>query len=1510
MIITSSQTSLIPTRDKFLNPELVAGTAATIAAGRPILFMVNDLFESKPYEDYCIYASGVFVCGTRALIRLDGIKIYTDVMVEGDVTAMKMHIAGLLASSGAPPPYAPEVIHLKRFDKFEEHPRIWLRYYFRSLKDRRSFISTVSRTQIVCGSNDSDYLHLVTRTWNFSTADWANVKRYRAMDVTTVPGLNPNVKYFLQVSIADFTRLTKADKLEMRNSPLSDHYDKDHSMVCSWDIETYFQHESGRPPRKEDAGWKIHMVCMSFFWHWSDRPLIEICVTDRAMAQSDPARDIDLVIVCRSPADLIATCCYIWGAMGPEILSAYNGIGFDMPLVSELAAQTDVEGKNNLILMFEKLSVLSHRTTKENILKWNFINERPVKVGADNNLTITRSSTFPGVIDTDVMISFMKLNSKGEVSMTKGLNFFLAENGLPSKEDMEYKTMFRIFERSYELEKANAACHCDELHADEYNRMKDPRDPYKANCAACASYLAEIDGPQPLTGCCACSKRQRCLELMFDVAYYCKIDCLRPQQLCVKRSVFADKRALANMARVRVWTAYYQADGMKVQNLIGKYAHKFGYAFHNGRVDKSDHDKDHNPGAHVFNPKLGLHRWVPIFAVDASSLYPSIMMEFNLSPDKIVEDEDVARELAARGYLLHQIGPIRYERGEKKGAAGNSWHVIKAWSVRHGGIKRADKSKRIVVAYEKTEAATVSQSETATASQSETAMAKTVWYPKDTRSGFTITGEPLGPSMEETMRCDCNEVLNVLPGPIRDEMHPCCRGHSRGYMHPVNFAGNPTRKVSYREVHGREALPGEVMGVLPYICSMLFNKRVPVKYEWNRWKQIVEAMKKDGRTTYEEKLPNGTMKTYTLADAIFNINKYDSTQKAIKILNNTFYGQSANFRSPTYKFAVGSGITSAGQTTIKRVADRIHKLGGIVWYGDTDSAYNSAPITLLAPAYVKYAAALDAAIPQGVARPPPVTPEMDFDTLTRVTQEWARFPIGPAQIPLRVALWEEMVRASMNYARVLCEDLGDMLMLENGGRFLQFAYEEVGMPTMLLGKKKYAMCAHIKEIKFDITKDIGAEGLFVKGLDIVKQGVTSIAREMGVDLVHEALSPYNELSLLELAEKYLIKFMESDLDARVLAKMQKYRPDRKNVAIHTFVRRMERAHEQYAADPYMRSLYEPPEPGDKFASVVVESTENFELNGNIKHSSIGEKTEYLHVYLESQKWARPFKLDRMYYLEKSILKLLTRFIHYPDEFQPPAGQFDLNTQYDQYDNYVGTQAKKYLLKVAARFLPNYNLATIAREHKRAYKTMTTRAAVAVTSALPCARMLQVNTERAGAESLITALVEERGRIVLAEQYIRDYTRAVLRGMKWGDAQRAYSYYVAVRPRRRPIVLIRKDYCDRALARITESINEVAGVVAIMRADYKTRLESLIIDQRRTGQIDHTLIDGIVDFTDEQKSALERLNALVDRLVAIKFVAAYNRELTRAVTAARAYASEPQYTAGDNYSAARAIVAPE
>jgi len=48
------------------------------------------------------------------------------------------------------------------------------------------------------------------------------------------------------------------------------------------------------------------------------------------------------------------------------------------------------------------------------------------------------------------------------------------------------------------------------------------------------------------------------------------------------------------------------------------------------------HQKVKYPGGYVKEPQLGKHRWVVSF--DLASLYPSIIAQNNMSPEKLVED--------------------------------------------------------------------------------------------------------------------------------------------------------------------------------------------------------------------------------------------------------------------------------------------------------------------------------------------------------------------------------------------------------------------------------------------------------------------------------------------------------------------------------------------------------------------------------------------------------------------------------------------------------------------------------------------------------------------------------------------------------------------------------------------------------------------------------------------------------------------------------------------------------
>jgi len=156
---------------------------------------------------------------------------------------------------------------------------------------------------------------------------------------------------------------------------------------------------------------------------------------------------------------------------------------------------------------------------------------------------------------------------------------------------------------------------------------------------------------------------------MREVANYCIIDALRCQELLVKLSVINDYREVASIAYVSLFDAHYRANGMKVRNLLGAYAVKRDIIF-STRVCENI-EKGKYPGAYVFPPKKGIETKRPVTGLDFASLYPSLIMTYNLSPEKFIlssKDADIARK---NGNTLHEISFPFNKRD------------IHAWCVRH-----------------------------------------------------------------------------------------------------------------------------------------------------------------------------------------------------------------------------------------------------------------------------------------------------------------------------------------------------------------------------------------------------------------------------------------------------------------------------------------------------------------------------------------------------------------------------------------------------------------------------------------------------------------------------------------------------------------------------------------------------------------------------------------------------------------------------------------------------------
>ena len=84
---------------------------------------------------------------------------------------------------------------------------------------------------------------------------------------------------------------------------------------------------------------------------------------------------------------------------------------------------------------------------------------------------------------------------------------------------------------------------------------------------------------------------------------------------------------------------------MKVRNFLDAYATKRNMLF--STIYHKDKEKGKYPGAYVFPPIKGIENKRPVTGLDFVSLYPSLIMAYSLSPEKLIlscEEADNVRE--------------------------------------------------------------------------------------------------------------------------------------------------------------------------------------------------------------------------------------------------------------------------------------------------------------------------------------------------------------------------------------------------------------------------------------------------------------------------------------------------------------------------------------------------------------------------------------------------------------------------------------------------------------------------------------------------------------------------------------------------------------------------------------------------------------------------------------------------------------------------------------------------
>jgi len=1255
----------IPARDSFCEARDITNVASLIAKGSPVLFHTCDVHDHDAWQRHTMAADmtiyGCLTSGEKARVHLttdQGRYFDYDVSREPECSDLRLTQQQLiddpeevqhLQNKGIEKMRAIlsvreikykriEPVWLRQFQSFSLQKHLYMRIIFDSSYTRDNTIRSLIRDpefsqRVDCLGHDgvgflpnTSYYNATAREQKFAAAGWNVMRNYSHNMITNAVGDKYHEFY---VSVRDFSAWRDSDSTSTgpgtsdRDTYLRDHT---HLVVESWDIETHNKVKDGLVP---STGYDCDIVTISlvYSWIWNSAPIVCYVLSLYPSSRDTmkipqnshclppiidtAAKRVDAhFIYCQTERELIRMRALISARMMPDIRVAFNGSNFDTPIMRDKVNEILHSDERQGIEVIRMLDMSTHGVDDKGVKStWDRMcfTHMNMKISAENKHDLACIALLPGALDIDAQAVLHKRFAREEVFFAGSLNRYLQLSGLPSKIDIPYKLMDLIFTRAKILAdpRVPRVCHCamragpnacplcrcasssgvavkwhvrelDYAPADESVSMSE------------RTYRDGLDGSPAvlrdprLSKCCACCARELNMADIALVNEYCAIDSVRPIQLLCKLDIFQTMLELSNITYTSLYDSVYHADGMRVVNFLASFAHDMEIA-----IPEHVNSRAHSfyQGAHVFKPILGRYTR-PVTALDFSSLYPSIMMAYNISPETLVTSAEFARDLESRGYELHRIDAFEYEEGEKKGAPGNTVRKHSGgWSVRHGGVIRPW-----------------------TRSISSAAIPTTVRYSADDSE---IVGRP-------ALDCEHMGLVGLA----------------------LNVALDGRKKV-------RRMMATEIeSAILAQLKSVVGE--LPRDFELT-----VDTVERQMDTLFAHKDASASALAdvrRNVADLKLRYNCMNAKQLALKVLANTFYGQMGSQLSPCYSLLGAYGVTEAGRYNIKRVADHLRKMGYTIVYGDTDSVYTCAPLTIYAQVDAEWSARREELARAGIV-------DVAHPTYVEALREYWGKQIVLAR--------EDMERLRIQVSAFLRED--------NGTRFLNMAYEEVGMPSLFFGKKKYLLRPHVKGVTF-------GKKPMIRGLDMIKQGKSNVLRDIGNTLIERLLDIREEIDICGTVERELRAFYTGEHQLKDFIQYVTYRAT-KNVMVSTYVTRMTERYEAVLREkgPAEAAKFDPPKLNDKFAYVVVTRDAVVDACGHSITYKVGDKMEPPYMVESGQA-----TLDLDYYVEGPILMMLARLASCDVKFDGEGIEHpDPDVKYKKYDEWRVSCAKKYLLTICA-----------------------------------------------------------------------------------------------------------------------------------------------------------------------------------------------------------------------------------
>ena len=280
----------------------------------------------------------------------------------------------------------------------------------------------------------------------------------------------------------------------------------------------------------------------------------------------------------------------------------------------------------------------------------------------------------------------------------------------------------------------------------------------------------------------------------------------------------------------------------------------------------------------------------PVTGLDFASLYPSLIMTYNLSPEYMITKETsgslkkmtkIAKKAMKNGEDLHKI-MFRY--GDSQILAYSVRHQNKNFGVLHDLMKYLYDKRTIL---------------------------------KKPKVYYEILIEYIEKTNSKII--DNNNIVKFLSNKENKKIYESASNWDELIEIESSFLYAKQLNLSLitefiKKSHVEEI---NIFNAISVICTKLNIEKTDKNIE--KIKNIL---------SHENDI-------LTMDDIELNFGYYDAKQKALKVMTNTAYGESGNKISPFYILALAGGITSAGKYNLGLVIKECKKLDCGIKYGDS-----------------------------------------------------------------------------------------------------------------------------------------------------------------------------------------------------------------------------------------------------------------------------------------------------------------------------------------------------------------------------------------------------------------------------------------------------------------------------------------------------------------------------------------------------------------------------------------------